>query len=121
MNSTSSQLFRDGAPVEFVELVFFVLKFIRSRERRARLVDHGPIRREFFVQLEVVALLLRQIFFRKNCVDRALVDARTAVDAFIRVDDEHICAFVEAIHRANGDAVRVFALNARVSNNVGHE
>src|SRR5947209_15311730 len=38
-------------------------------------------------------------------VDRALRLAHPAIDAFVRVDDEHVFALVEAVHGAHFDAV----------------
>lgn len=46
--------------------------------------------------------------------------ADTAVDAFIRVNDQHVLAFVEAIHRADLDAVHIFALDAVLGDDIGH-
>jgi hypothetical protein len=37
------------------------------------------------------------------------------------VDDKHILALVEAVHWANLNAVRVFALNAGFSNDIRHK
>jgi hypothetical protein len=37
------------------------------------------------------------------------------------VDDEHVLALIETIHRADFDAVHVFALDAIFSDDVGHE
>ena len=58
---------------------------------------------------------------RLDSVRRALGLAHAAVNAFIRMDDEHIFAFVETIHRAHFDAIHKFALDAVVGNDVGHE
>jgi hypothetical protein len=46
--------------------------------------------------------------------------ADTAVDAFIRMDHEHILALVEAVHRAYLYAVHVFALYAGLGNYKSH-
>ena len=51
---------------------------------------------------------------------RAFRLADTAIDAFIRVDDEHILAFVETVDRADLDAIHIFALDAIFHDNVGH-
>ena len=52
-------------------------------------------------------------------VDRALRLAHPAIDAFVRVDDEHVLALVEAVHRAHFDAVHGFAANATLVDDVG--
>ena len=56
---------------------------------------------------------------RLDCIDRAFRLANTAIDAFVRVDDEHILALVEAVHGTHLDAVHVFALDAFVVDDVG--
>jgi len=45
--------------------------------------------------------------------------ANTAVDAFVRVDHEHVLALVEAIHGAHLNAVHGFAANAALIDDVG--
>jgi hypothetical protein len=52
-------------------------------------------------------------------VDRAFWLADPAIDAFVRVDDEHVLALVEAVHGAHVDAVHGFAANATVVDDVG--
>src|SRR4029077_4187156 len=52
-------------------------------------------------------------------VDRALRLAHPAIDAFVRVDDEHVLALVEAVHRAHFNAVHGFAANATLVDDVG--
>jgi hypothetical protein len=42
-----------------------------------------------------------------------------AIDAFVRVDHEHVLALVEAIHGAHLDAVHDFAANAALVDDVG--
>ncbi len=53
-----------------------------------------------------------RIGVRLDGVDRAFRLADPAIDAFVRMDDEHVLAFVEAVHRAHVDAVHNFAANA---------
>jgi hypothetical protein len=52
-------------------------------------------------------------------VDRALRLAHPAIDAFVRVDDKHVLALVEAVHGAHFDAVHNFAANAALVNDIG--
>ena len=47
--------------------------------------------------------------------------ADTAINALVGVDDEHVLAFVEAIHRTYLHAIHIFALYAIVGNNISHE
>ena len=46
--------------------------------------------------------------------------ANPAIDALVGMNDEHVLAFIEAVDRANLDAVHVFALYAFLDDNVGH-
>ena len=68
----------------------------------------------------------RQPFFeRRLCIgldsfSGAFRHAYAAIYAFVGVNDEHILAFIEAIDRANFDAVHVFALDAIFGDDVGH-
>ena len=55
-----------------------------------------------------------------DSVNRAFRLANTAIDAFVGMDDEHVFAFVEAVHRTDLDAVRVLAANAVLVDDVGH-
>ena len=57
---------------------------------------------------------------RLDRINRAFRLANTTIDAFVRVDDEHVLTLVEAIHRAYLHAVRVIAANAALVDDVGH-
>jgi len=52
--------------------------------------------------------------------DRTFRNAGFAVDTFLRMDKENGFTFVEAFNRADHNAVRVFAVEARLSNNMSH-
>jgi hypothetical protein len=45
--------------------------------------------------------------------------SHTPVDAFVRMDDEHVLALVETVHGAHLDAVHGFAANAAIVDDVG--
>src|SRR6516165_10572704 len=45
--------------------------------------------------------------------------ADSAIDAFVRVDDEHVLALVEAVHGAHVDAVHAFAANTALVDDEG--
>src|SRR5262249_20801829 len=47
-------------------------------------------------------------------IDGAFRFAYATVDAFVRMDDEHVLALVEAVHGAHLDAVHGFAANAAI-------
>ncbi len=53
-------------------------------------------------------------------LNRAFRNTGFAVDALIRVDIQHLFAFVETLHRANDDAIGVLAVEAGFGNNVSH-
>jgi hypothetical protein len=52
-------------------------------------------------------------------VDRAFRLADPAIDAFVRVDDEHVLALVEAVYGAHVDAVHDFAANTALVDDEG--
>ncbi len=54
-----------------------------------------------------------------NGIDGTFWFANATIDAFVRMDDEHILALVEAIHGAHSDAVHGFAANAGLVDDVG--
>ena len=55
-----------------------------------------------------------------NGVHRTFRHAITAINAFARVDDEHVLAFIEAADRTHLHTVRVFASNAGLGNDKSH-
>ena len=68
----------------------------------------------------------RQPFFkprlrgRLDRVDRTFRLADPAIDAFVWVDDEHVLAFVETVHRTNLDTIHVLAANAALVDDIRH-
>jgi hypothetical protein len=79
----------------------------------------GPFFGIFGVDLK--PLLQSGFGIRFDGVDRALRFTDTAIDAFIRMDDQHVLAFVETVDRAYFDAIGIFASDAVVVDNVCHE
>src|SRR5690606_39068576 len=51
---------------------------------------------------------------------RAFGFADAAVDAFVRVNHQHVLALVETVYGANFDTILILALNAVLGNDVGH-
>jgi len=82
--------------------------------------DDRALRGEFFVEFCVRFPFFREVVFMEDRLDGAFGDARFAVDAFIRVDVQHLLAFIETLDRADNNAIGVFAAEAGLSNNVGH-
>ncbi|MDF1743561.1 MAG: hypothetical protein P1V19_07675 [Gimesia sp.] len=56
----------------------------------------------------------------KDGSDRAFDAARVAVNALVRIDVEHLVAFVEAVAGTNDDTVCVLAARAWGGYDVGH-
>ena len=69
--------------------------------------------------IEVNPLLHVRLGVRADRVGGALRLADAAVDALVGVDDE-LLALVDAVHRADLDAIGVFAGDAAVDHDVGH-
>ena len=65
--------------------------------------------------------LFGDIVFVEDGFDRSLGNAGLTIDAFVRMDIEDLFTLVEALDRANDDAVGVLASEARFANDVGHE
>ena len=70
--------------------------------------------------VDLQPLLNVRFRIRLNGVNRAFRFADAAVDAFVRMDDEHVLALVEAINRTDLNAIGVFALNAFFVHDIGH-
>src|SRR5262249_5643811 len=64
--------------------------------------------------------LLRQRVLGEDRLDRALRLAGAAVDALLRVDDEHPVELVDAVDRADVDAGAVFDVDTGLGDDVGH-
>ena len=65
-------------------------------------------------------MTFRYFIFSINGFCRAFRFAECAVDAFVRVNNEEVRAFVKTVYRANFYAIRVFAFNAIFTNDKGH-
>src|SRR5262245_34215438 len=101
-------------------LVLDLRPLVRVGGRGLALDDGLPLLGELAVEGDPVALLLRHVVLGENRLDRALGNAKRAVDAFLRIDHQHVGALAEAIDRANIDAVGVLALDAALGDDVGH-
>ncbi len=56
---------------------------------------------------------------RLDRINRALRLANTAIDAFVRVDDEHVLTLIEAVHRTYLDTVHVLTFDTAFIDDVG--
>src|SRR5580692_10933146 len=82
---------------ELIVLAFNPFPFIGVVRRRLFPSDVGPTRRILPVELQ--PLLSNRLAIRNDRLDRAFWLAYPAVDALVRMDHQHILAFVEAVDR----------------------
>src|SRR3954469_23956586 len=102
----------------FVELAFFALMLVGVGGAVLLASNVGPLGRIGGVDLE--PLLKAAFGVGQNRLGRAFGFAHAAIDAFGRIDDEHVLAFVEAVDRTDLDAIHIFALNAGIGDDVSH-
>src|SRR5581483_4387097 len=102
----------------FFELSLLVTKGVRVGRRLLLGRDIRPLLAILAIDLQ--PLLEAWLGVGLDRVDRALRLAHPAVDALVRVDDEHVLTFVEAIDRTHLDAIGVLALDAVLVDDVGH-
>ena len=100
-----------------MEFIWLPLPLLRVR--RGRFFDRNiwPDSCEFRIQRQ--PFLKPGFAISLDGIDGAFRFANATVDAFVRVDDEHVLALVEAVHGAHLDAVHGFAANAAVVDDVG--
>ena len=103
---------------EFGELIGNTLERIGIGRRFAFTRDIRPRRRILAISFD--PLLGLRIAVRNDRLGRTFRLANAATDAFVGMDDQHVLALVETIHRANLDAVHVFALDAGFGHDIGH-
>src|SRR5688572_29430420 len=89
-----------------------------SRQRLFLFRDALALRRHLGVQCGESFPLLGDVVFLEDRLDRALGNARFAVDALVRVNVQHLLTLVEALHGANDDAIGVLAAEAWFANYV---
>ena len=75
---------------------------------------------ELGIERNKIPLVIRHIFFGIDGIDGAFRDADRTVNAFIGVNHQKVGALLEAVDRADIDAVGVAALDAGFGDNVGH-
>jgi len=102
----------------FVEFVGLADEGVGVRRRRLLSRDVGPSLRILAVDVEPT--IKARLGVGLDGVDRAFRLADPTVDALVGMNDEHVLALVEAVHRTDFDAIGVFALDANFSDDVGH-
>ena len=96
----------------------FALPFLGVGGRIALHGDIGPDLGVFGIECQPLFEPRHRVGLDR--IDRAFGFTDAAIDAFVRMDDEHVLAFVEAIYGADFDAIHVFASNAAIVDDVGH-
>lgn len=102
-----------------LEFTFHALKFLGIRRGVTLDGDIRPFRGIFRIDFE--PLVEARLGVGLNRINWAFWLANATIDAFIGVNDQHVFTLVEAIHRADFNAVHIFALDAVFSDDVGHD
>ena len=100
--------------MEFVRLPLPLL-----RVRRGRFFDRNIWPDSCVFRIQRQPFLKPGFAISLDGIDGAFRFANATVDAFVRMDDEHVLALVEAVHGAHLDAVHGFAANAAIVDDVG--
>ena len=101
-----------------VKFAFDTVKLFGTLRRIALNCDVGPFRGVFGIDLE--PLVQTGLGVRLYGIGWAFRLAHPAINALVRVDDQHVFALIEAIYWANFYAIHIFAFNAVFSDDVGH-
>src|SRR2546421_2760576 len=109
-----------NSALEKIFLLFFLRPFVRIRRRRFAFDDRLPHLRELLVERGEFLLRIRNVVLGEDRFHRAFGNTQRAVDAFVRIDYEHVRTFAEAVDRADVDAVGVLALDAAFGDDVSH-
>jgi hypothetical protein len=98
-------------------LVGLALPILRIRRW---LTLYGDVRPDLSIfRIDLEPLFEAGLRVRFDCVNRAFRFANAAIDAFIGMNDEHVLALIEAVHRTHLDTVHVLAANAALIDDVG--
>src|SRR5699024_6018016 len=79
-----------------------------------------PALRQLGIDPEEILLVLGHLVVLKNGLGGTFRNAQRAINAFLRIDDQKVRAFVETIHGADFDAIRVLALDTVFRNDMSH-
>ncbi len=102
----------------FFEFAFLAIEPLTISRRFTLFDDIGPFFGIFGVDFQ--PFVETRFCVRFDGFRRAFRFTDPTVDAFVRVNDEHILAFIEAIDRANFNAVHIFAFDTVVGDEIGH-
>lgn len=82
--------------------------------------DERPALGEFFVDFKVDQLIAKHLFSRVDGDHRALWHAQTTVNAFVRIDHQHVLAISKGVDWADFNAICVLAQDARFGDDMSH-
>ena len=102
-----------------VKLAFLAVKFLCIGRGVTLNGNIGPLRRIFCVYFQPLIKAWFGVWL--NRIGRAFRFAHATINAFVGMDNQHVFAFIEAIHRANFHAIHIFTFNAIFSDDVGHD
>src|ERR1700722_1236636 len=102
----------------FLELAFHTLEILGVGRGFLLLGDIRPALGVFGIHLK--PLFQARFGIRLDGIGWAFGLAHAAVDAFVRMDHQHIVAFVEAVDGADFNALGIFAFDARFSDEVSN-
>jgi hypothetical protein len=104
---------------------FQVLKFIFDLTPVVRVIrwsfhfrDDWPVLREFSIEFQKVFLILGEVIFCIDSINRTFRFTQTAVNTFFRVDDEKVRPLMETVDGAHFDTIGKFAFDTRFGNDV---
>src|SRR5690606_2329021 len=106
--------------LEMLQLAFDLDPLVSVRSRILAFDNDRPGLGQLGIEADKVLHACRHVILGKNGLRRTLCHAQGTVDALLGVDHEEVRAFMEAIHRAHINAIRVFALDAVVGYNISH-
>ena len=115
-----SSCFQANSALQVLQLVLHAIPLFGVRQCIFLLGDVRPYFGQIGVQLDELLLIFRYLVFREDRLRRSLRLAQGAINALIRVNDQEVRAFVEAVDRADFHTVGVFALDAVVGDDEGH-
>jgi len=100
-----------------LEFVRLPLPVLRVGRRRFFHCNVWPDFRVFGIQPQ--PFLWPRLGVRFDRVNWAFRHADPTIDALVRMDDEHVLAFIEAVHRTHFDAIHNLATDAVVVDDIG--
>jgi hypothetical protein len=102
----------------FIKLTIFPIAGLSLGQRVFLFNDHWPKLRILPVELD--PFLGVRLGIGSNGIGRAFWLTNAAINALVRVNHQHVFAFIKAIHRADLYAVGIFTCDTRIVDDIGH-